>query len=76
MSRSSLKKRIGRARDEQRALTRERQVIAKQGTESARAAVLKVARLEDVDGDRRAHHLAMTAALALTDLHEYQEKRS
>lgn len=76
MPRSSLKKRVGRARSEQNKLVRKRRLIAAQDTEAVRAEMLKIAQLEDNNEDPRAHHLALTALLAITDLREYQEKRA
>lgn len=76
MPRGSLKKKIGRAREEQRRLIHRRRAHTLRTTEEARAAMLEVARIEDIDGDRRAHQLAMLALVALTDLREYQEKRA
>lgn len=76
MPRSSLKKRIGRAREEQRKTVMKRRLIAQSETEAIRAGLLEVARLEDTNEDCRAHHLALTALLAVTDLRDHQAKRS
>jgi hypothetical protein len=76
MPRSSLKQRVSRAREQQRRLVSERRRYARSGTEEARAALLRVAKLEDHTDDSRAHHLVITALLAVDDLRDHQEKRS